>query len=330
MNHVRLILLLGLVGTATAARAGDDAKVEIGDLRQGARLFEIHCRACHGPEGRGKGLVVTEPSAPALDDPARMTLLSDQQIFTIVQKGTKSKVMPSFGDALDDLEIWDLVAYLRSRHLGLTDFYPNAESFFGDVYVIDQWGLERHQALTGKKIPKDENHFTVLGVFKGTQGPQGPRLIPDNPLALAKIDRRNKIGYVVFVWGELPGIRGRHLLGISMDKTGLVWKIRVNTDDARLKRKIEKMLSVWEGYGRKGMKEPFRGGPSKRERAVARAWTEIYSRAMEAVVMYDKAERERHWADADFGGPAEPEATVEGGILKVGKNKKKHRRRKKR
>ncbi len=318
--------------TPALARA-EDTKVHIGDLRQGSRLFDLHCRACHGANGRGKGLIQSDPQAPALNDPARMTLRSDGQVFALIQKGGsklgRSQAMPAFGESLDDLEIWDLVAFMRSRHLGLPDFYPDAESFFGDEYTLDEWGLERHEMLTSVKIKKADNRYTVLGVNKGTQGPEGARLIPDDPLALSKIDRRSKVGYVAFVRGAVPGLKGTHLFGISMDNSGLVWKIRVNSDNAATKKKVEKLLGTWEGYGNKGMKEPFMGGRSKSERAVAKAWTEIYSRAMEAVVMYDKAERERHWADSNFGGPADPEASVEGGELKVGKDKKKKKKRKK-
>ena len=313
------------------AQAEEAAKTHIGDIRQGSRLFDLHCRSCHGDEGKGGGAVKSEPPAPALNDPSRMTLRSDGQLFAFIKMGGAktglSPVMPAYKDSLDDLEIWDIVAYLRDRHLGLPDFYPDAESFFGDEYSLDEWGLERHELLTTVKLKDAANKFTVLGVYKGTQGPEGARLIPDDPLALSKIDRRAKVGYVAFVKGSVPGVKGSYLFGISMDNGGLVWKIRANTDNLAAKQKLEKMLEVWEGYGNKGMKTPFEGGRSKSERAVAKAWTEIYSRAMEAVVMYDKAERERHWADSNFGGPADPEASVEGGELQVGKDKKKKKKR---
>ncbi|MDF1564156.1 MAG: cytochrome c [Deltaproteobacteria bacterium] len=326
------ILLSALLTAPGLARAAEDEKVHIGDLRQGARLFDLNCRSCHGDGGNGKGVIQSEPASPALNDPSRMTLLSDKQVFSYIktggEKSGRSPVMPAFADSLDDLEIWDIVAYLRDRHLGLPDFYPDAESFFGDTYTIDEWGLERHEALTGVKIKKADNEYTVLGVYKGTQGPDGARLIPDDPLALSKIDRRAKVGYVSFVKGSVPGVKGTFLFGISMDNGGLVWKIRANTDDKAAKAKVEKILSVWEGYGNKGLKDPFEGGRSKQERAVAKAWTEIYSRAMEAVVMYDKAERERHWADSNFGGPADPEASVEGGILEVKDDSTKKKKRK--
>lgn len=327
-----LLVLASAAGLAQAARAADTGeKTRVGDVTQGARLFAVHCASCHGALGKGGGAVKTVPPAPSLDDPAQMTLMSDRQVFELIKGGGpalgKAETMPAFGDALDPLQMWDLVAFLRSRHLEIGDFFANAESYFGEPYTIDKWGAERHFKLTHVKLPKDDRTYTVLGIYKGTPGPEGPRLIPNTPLAVSQIDRQSKIGYVVFVDAKVPGVKGSHLLGISMDKGGLVWAIKVNTDDLKVKKQIESLLASWEGYGYKGMKEPFEGGRSRKERALAKAWTEIYSRAMEAVVMFDKAERERHWADEDFGGPKEPDASVEGGELQIIKNKKKKGRR---
>ncbi len=321
-----LSILGGLTALATAAQAQTGEKARVGDEVQGRRLFALHCASCHGAEGHGRGAVATVPPAPALDDPSRMNLISDAQVFTLVKKGGpalgRKPTMPAFGPVVSDLEIWDLVAYVREGHLGVTDFFPDAEAYFGDRYTIDKWGLERHKALTGRTLKPEDATFTVLGVYAGTQGPEGVRLIPNDPLAVSEIDRTKKTGYVVFVKGKVPGVKGEHIIGIGMDKTGLIRKIRVNDKDPRVVRRIEKLLARFEGYGRKGMKEPFTGGRKKRDRELAKAFTEIYSRAMEAVVMFDKAERERHWADEDFGGPKEKDATVEGGLLNVKQKRK--------
>lgn len=329
MKRTLLASLLALSFVPAVARA-DDGKIQEGDLVQGRRLFAIHCASCHGENGDGHGKVKTTPPAPALTDPAHMNLLSDHQVFVLLKKGGpalgKKATMPAFGDGLSDLALWDIVSYLRSRHLEVTDFYPNAASYYGEPYTIDQWGAQRYQKLIRHKLPKDERTYTVLGVYKGTQGPDGPRLIPNNPLAVSKIKRSDKVGYLVFVDGKIPGVRGSHLFGVSMDNSGLVTKIRVNSHDLRVKRRLEKMLASWEGYGHKDLHHPFTGR-GRRERALAKAWTEIYDRAMEAVVMFDKAERERHWADEDFGGPKEPDASVKGGILKVNKHHHHHKRR---
>ena len=320
------ILVLLSLAYPLSARAETERKARVGDDVQGRRLFALHCASCHGAEGKGRGTVATVPPAPALSDPSRMNLISDAQLFRLVKDGGKSlgrkPTMPAFGPAVSDLEIWDLVAYVREGHLSVTDFFPDAAAYFGDRYTIDKWGLERHQALTGRKLKPEDATFTVLGIYEGTQGPEGVKLIPNDPLAVSEIDRTKKIGYVVFVDAKIPGVRGEHILGIGMDKTGLIRKVRVNGGDPRTARKIEKLLARFEGYGRKGMKQPFTGGRSKRDRQLAKAFTEIYSRAMEAVVMFDKAERERHWADEDFGGPKEEDATVEGGILNVKQKRK--------
>jgi mono/diheme cytochrome c family protein len=325
MRHTVLVLALVFGLVPVAAHAGEATKVMVGDQVQGRRLFAIQCASCHGPGGAGGGQVHTVPPAPSLTDPARMSLVSDRQLFALIEKGGPAlglkDTMPAFGGGLSDLDAWDIVSYLGSRHLEVTDFYPDAAIYYGKAYTIDQWGAQRYQQLNHKKLPDDQRTWTVLGIYKGTQGPEGPHLVPDTPLAVAKLEPQDKVGYVAFVDAKLPGVRGTVLLGIAMDVHGQIEKVLANSTDARLAHKVDRMLETFVGHGRKDQKRVLRGHGSMRLR---KAFTEIYDRAMEAVVMYDKAERERHWADSDFGGPKGPESTIEGGTLKV--HNKHHRK----
>ena len=311
-----LALVLGLV--PAAAHADGAAKALVGDQVQGRRLFAVHCASCHGMGGAGHGRIETVPPAPALTDPARMSLISDRQLFTLIQKGGPAlglkPTMPGFGGGLSDLDAWDIVAYLGSRHLEVTDFFPDAAVYYGKAYTIDKWGAQRYQHLIHQKLADDARTWTVLGIYKGTQGPEGPHLVPDQPLAVAKLEPKDKVGYIAFVDAKLPGIRHTVLLGIAMDVHGKIEKVLANATDGRLAHKVDRMLHTFVGHGRKDQKHVLRGHASRRLR---KAFTEVYDRAMEAVVMYDKAERERHWADSDFGGPKGPESSISGGTLKV-------------
>ncbi len=304
--------------TPLSAHAGP-VQVHRGDLTEGKRLFSIHCASCHGEDGTGGGAVRTTPAARNLTLPSRMNVLSDRQVYELIRQGgpslQRAATMPAFGGSLSPLELWSIVSFLRGRHLAITDFFPFAESYWGEAYTIDQWGLERYEQVVGEPLPEDEQTFVVLGIYRGTQGPDGPRLIPDDPREIAKIQRRAKVGYIVFVAMEVPGIEGEHILGISMDNNGIVYDIKANTTDEALAERIEQTLSHFVGEGRKGQREPFRA--RGRLAPLARAWTPIYFRAMEAVVMFDKAERDRHWADSAFGGEEDPEPLVEDGAFDV-------------
>jgi mono/diheme cytochrome c family protein len=87
---------------------------------EGRKLYADYCSTCHGDKGKGDG-----PAAAALPvKPADhtngsvMNQLSDEFLMTIISKGGtavgKSSFMPSWGGALDQKQIRDMVAYLRS------------------------------------------------------------------------------------------------------------------------------------------------------------------------------------------------------------------------
>ncbi len=76
-------------------------------------LFETNCKHCHGPEGRGDGLV------GAYFDPMPVELQSDRvrerqdgEIYWILGNGLGN--MPSFGNLLTPEERWELILFIRS------------------------------------------------------------------------------------------------------------------------------------------------------------------------------------------------------------------------
>jgi mono/diheme cytochrome c family protein len=102
-----------LIGAAVIyASAADPAAVK--------KEFVRYCTKCHGSEGKGDG-----PQADALTtkprdftDCARMQKESDDMLFATIKDGGEavhlSKDMPAWKDGMDDAEIHDLVAYVRS------------------------------------------------------------------------------------------------------------------------------------------------------------------------------------------------------------------------
>lgn len=87
-----------------------DQVIAIGEMR-----FRGECAACHGNDGRspsdiGRGLY---PRAADLGSPAVQTW-SDRELFWIIKNGVRLTGMPGFGAALEDDEIWALVAYVRT------------------------------------------------------------------------------------------------------------------------------------------------------------------------------------------------------------------------
>jgi mono/diheme cytochrome c family protein len=105
-NHLKLLLLLGLVGV-TPARGEVDKKAE--------RNFKGKCASCHGADGKGqtdqgKKMQVEDMSSAAWQKK------TDAQIKKAIEDGAKKgdAVMEGYKDKLDAASIDALVAYVRT------------------------------------------------------------------------------------------------------------------------------------------------------------------------------------------------------------------------
>lgn len=95
---------------------GAPANPEPGDLSSATRggvLFAQNCARCHGSGGKGDGPEgVNLPSRPRDLTAPRMHSLSDGEIFQTISQGRG--YMPSWQNRLNDLQIWDLINYIRT------------------------------------------------------------------------------------------------------------------------------------------------------------------------------------------------------------------------
>jgi cytochrome c6 len=88
-------MMAGASGTAMAA-----------NFVQGQQLYQMHCAACHG--GRGEGVM---PDAPKF----RLGERLDQPDMVLMQSvKTGKKTMPPFFGILQDGQILDVLAYVRT------------------------------------------------------------------------------------------------------------------------------------------------------------------------------------------------------------------------
>ncbi|MDO8540110.1 MAG: c-type cytochrome [Opitutaceae bacterium] len=80
--------------------------------------FEKHCVDCHGSDGRAQTRLGRKSGAKDLTDKKAMAKLTDEEVFKTIKFGRKNskgeEKMDAFGDGLSDLEISDLVAFVRS------------------------------------------------------------------------------------------------------------------------------------------------------------------------------------------------------------------------
>ena len=88
--------------------------VDEASLTRGAELYALHCKMCHGAEGKGNGSV----SAFLANKPANFTSdvvqsKSDGSFFMTITNGVDGR-MPALNENLTVSERWDVVNFLRT------------------------------------------------------------------------------------------------------------------------------------------------------------------------------------------------------------------------
>ena len=91
-----------------------------GDAEAGAVLYAQYCSSCHGANGKGDGPISVGliPTPRDHTDPAYMDTLSDEYLYTVIQKGGaavgKSPLMAPWGGVVTEEDTKDLIAHLRT------------------------------------------------------------------------------------------------------------------------------------------------------------------------------------------------------------------------
>ncbi|HLT58557.1 MAG TPA: CopD family protein, partial [Limnochordales bacterium] len=85
-----------------------------GALARGEELFQAHCAVCHGPEGRGDGLLAGEMWPPPSDLTLHAPFHTDGELYWFISKGVAGTDMPAFEHLLSEEERWTVVRYVRS------------------------------------------------------------------------------------------------------------------------------------------------------------------------------------------------------------------------
>jgi len=267
---------------------------------------------CHGFDGAGKGPAAgTLKTAPAVHtDGSLMNARDNQMIYRTIQLGCKGSgckgAMPAFGDDLNKLETWDLVAYLRSLHMPLAAFFPEVDQYLVKTYHIGQVGnrdfkegqMERLKKVLKKVQPK-ELVQTVFTLFRSQRRRASPELVPQEPRELAKLRKDDKIGYVLFM--ELAGPRGRRVpVGLALDDGYSIVKLVAAVREPGLAGEYDRRFEKYVGLGKRGDLPDFKISKDKVGKFFDQAVTRIYMIAVEAANAYEMEERERSWADGTF------------------------------
>jgi mono/diheme cytochrome c family protein len=298
-----------LVFLSCSPAFGETQDVNVGDVAGGAKLYRVHCAVCHGLDGSGKGPAWNSIKTTPADhrDGSIMNGLDDELLFRIIQAGCRgascSPAMPAFGDVLDVLQLWDLVAYLRTLHLPLAVFFPGADQYVFKRYAIGQTGnqefrdgqMERVRKVLKTFTPEDLTH-TVFVLFRSPKKRTSLELVPQEPKKLAELKKENKLGYVTFLDLEIStGIKSPVALALDVNFT--ILKLVAVTNDLNLAADLNSRLEKYAGLGKRGENPEFKVAKDKAAAAWDKAVTRAYFLSVESANDYELEERDRSWAD---------------------------------
>ncbi len=100
-------------------RIPDEAGVDMSLMRLGKERYDIHCSACHGKYGNGRGVTSQFGLVPRnLTDPSQtatyLKVPTDGEIYHAITNGSASQIMLGLGDKLSPRERWAIVLYVRT------------------------------------------------------------------------------------------------------------------------------------------------------------------------------------------------------------------------
>ncbi|MBO0724695.1 MAG: cytochrome c [Blastocatellia bacterium] len=83
-------------------------------VEAGKKLYQRHCAACHGPNGKGDGGMALSGGEPSdLTDDAWDHGSTDGEIFVVIRDGVSADML-AYREKLTDKQIWQIVNYIRS------------------------------------------------------------------------------------------------------------------------------------------------------------------------------------------------------------------------
>jgi mono/diheme cytochrome c family protein len=86
-----------------------------GDPTPGKAVYERHCMACHGPEGKGDGPAGKMLKPPAADfTSAASKKKSEVDFKNVVENGKPGTAMGAWKSQLSQTQIGDVLAYVKA------------------------------------------------------------------------------------------------------------------------------------------------------------------------------------------------------------------------
>lgn len=118
MNRLKIrqiTCLIGIVILTVSVPSHPWASATQGNAERGRTLYQDHCIECHGRTGDGRGAVgefLEVQPADLLSKQSRMK--TDEELFRIIQQGTRFDEMHGWETEFKTQDIWDVLSYIRT------------------------------------------------------------------------------------------------------------------------------------------------------------------------------------------------------------------------
>jgi copper transport protein len=116
------ISIIGPYVPTEATRVRSPILVNDENLLAGRTIFSQHCVVCHGPQGKGNGVLAATLNPRPVDLTIHARLHPEGALFWWVTNGVKGTAMPSFETQLSETQRWQVVQFIRT--LGLPPAPP--------------------------------------------------------------------------------------------------------------------------------------------------------------------------------------------------------------
>jgi len=163
------VLFGAMAATITATQAGQQPPAGRGRGNPTAALYVSTCAPCHGLD-----LTPGSP-APTLFSERLLAANDDETLVAKIKNGVPNTPMQPFRSALDDQQIWQLVAYIRTQAANLKD---------KPVFVPDP---------NNQVIKSEKQTFKIEVVAPGLETPWGLAFLPDGRLLVTERPGRLRI-----------------------------------------------------------------------------------------------------------------------------------------
>ncbi len=187
------------------------------------------------------------------------------------------------------LDLYDALAYLRSKNADLRDFVGDADHVLVAKGKLDENAVLRLKERGGMSVDGDAS-VQVFALYKVGGG--GLRYVSEKDSKTRdKLKKNTKVGYVVFV--PLQMKKGGYEAAFFVDKDIHLKDVEVRAPDGSAPADLNQAADRFVGKGARGQYDGLKaGGAGKAVGELSKPLSDAFLLGMEGVYMYEVAERD--------------------------------------